>query len=129
MKTIKILLAFAILPLFSFAQTAQENGTAFIQKFFDKNFDDAVHYFDESVKDQITAELLMQTETALGQQIGSFKKTMEVNEEEEAPYKVLFYYSEFEKAKLDIKLVFNDKNKIVGFFFVPHQEVDKKKVK
>ena len=76
MKTLKILLAFAILPLYSFAQTAQENGTSFIQRFFDKKFDDALKYFDESVKDQITADLLMQTETAIGQQIGSFKKTL-----------------------------------------------------
>jgi|GEM_PF-2052208 len=127
MKSIKILLAFAILPLFSFAQTAQENGTAFIQKLFDKHFDEAAVYFDESVKAQVTPEVLKQTEAAIGQQLGDFKKTLEMNEEDEENYKVWYYYSEFDKAKLDIKLVFNDKSKLVGFFFVPHKEFDKKK--
>lgn len=129
MKSIKTLLVFAILPLFSFAQTAQENGTAFIQKFFEKNYKEANAFFDESVNAQITPELLEKTETALQQQLGDYKKTIEVNEEQEAPYKTLYYYSEFDKTKLDIKLVFNDKNKMVGFFLVPHKEFDKKKVK
>ena len=127
MKIIKILFAFAILPFFSFAQSPQEIGTAFINDFFEQKFDAAADYFDESVKDQINIDVLKQTETALAQQLGAFKKTLEINIEEEAPYKTVFYYSEFEKAKLDVKIVFNDKNKIVGFFFAPHQEFDKKK--
>ena len=129
MKAIKIILAFSVLPLFSFAQTAEENGTSFIQKFFAKNFNDAISYFDESVKSQITPDFLMKTEETIGQQIGNFKKILDVNEENEAPYKVLYYYSEFEKMNLDIKLTFNDKNKIVGFFFIPHKEIDKDKNK
>jgi hypothetical protein len=125
MKAIIIIVVFALLPLFSFGQSAQENGTSFIQKFLSKNFEDAFTYFDESVKGQITLEFLKETENTLGQQIGDFKKTLEVNEEEEGPYKALYYYSEFEKMNLDIKLVFNDKNKIVGFFFLPHKEISK----
>lgn len=129
MKSIKILFLLALFPIFSFAQSAQENGTAFIQKFFEKNFKEASTFFDESVKAQITPELLEKTQAALQEQIGDYKKTIEVNEKIEEPYKALFYYSEFEKTKLDIKLVFNDKNKMVGFFIVPHKEFDKKKVK
>lgn len=129
MKFTKILLAFTLLPLLAFAQSAQEIGSSFIQDFFNQKFEVAAAYFDESVQEQINSEVLKQTEVALGQQIGAYKNTIEINEEQEAEYTTVFYYAEFEKTKLDIKLVFNDKNKMVGFFFAPHQEFDKKKVK
>lgn len=127
MKHLKISIIITLLPLFSFAQSAKETGLTFINKLSQKQYTEAAAFFDENVKEQVTPQVLEQTEAAITQQLGSYKTNIETNEETEEEYNVIYYYSQFENQKLDIKLVFNTQNKIVGFFFVPHKEFDKKK--
>lgn len=116
--------ALLFFSLLSFAQNQhKETGETFIKLLLqEKNYEKAYSCFDESAKSKISSELLKTTEQQLENQLGKFNNIIEINNENST----YFYYSDFEKMKLDIKITFNDANKILGFFFVPHKEFNKK---
>ncbi|MBN9336781.1 MAG: hypothetical protein J0I88_02880, partial [Chryseobacterium sp.] len=78
---------------------------------------------------QVAPEDLKSLEEQLEGQLGELKNILDVNNEKDTYY----FYSDFSKTKLDIQITFNDANKIVGFYFVPHKvfkkEEDKTEVK
>lgn len=115
-----------LLPLFlisSFLYSQnKEIGNSFIQELLqNRNHIKAYTFFDESVKSKISEKILEETIIQLENQLGSFKNVIEINQLQETYY----YYSNFDKMKLDITLTFNTENKIIGFFFVPHKEFKK----
>jgi uncharacterized protein len=106
---------------FCFSQN-KENGVLFIKSLLqDKDFKTAYSFFDESIKAKVSEEVLQKTVQQLDNQLGQFKSINEINNEKET----FFYYSDFDKMKLDIKIAFSESNKIIGFFFVPHKEFKK----
>lgn len=112
---------FLFMSVLSFSQN-NEIGISFINSLLvEKNYSNAYTFFDETVKSQISEDVLKDTQQQLEAQLGKFKSIIETNNEAVT----FFYYSEFEKMKLDIKISFNESNKIVGFFFVPHKEFKK----
>ncbi|ESU26270.1 hypothetical protein FLJC2902T_27500 [Flavobacterium limnosediminis JC2902] len=118
-QNISILVFF--LSLLSFSQN-KEIGSAFIQTLLvEKNYEKAYSHFDETIKGQISMPMLEQTINQLESQLGKFKSVIEVNDNDG----VYYYYSEFEKMKLDVKIAFRDSDKIAGFFFAPHKHFDK----
>lgn len=118
----KITLLLILLSLLSFAQDRKDLGNTFIKTILvDKNAEKAHASFDTSIAEQIpVTELKGVVDQVLGN-LGAFKNVIEVNQENNKYY----YYSEFEKSKLDIQITFNDQNKIVGFLLVPHKIFDK----
>lgn len=112
----------AVLSLLSFSQSRKDVGTQFIRTLFvDKNAEKAHSFFDASVAGEIkAADLAMVTEQLQGQ-MGTFKNIIEINNEKDSYY----YYSEFEKSKLDIQITFGSGDKMIGFFLVPHKAFDK----
>ncbi len=120
MKYISILIV-TLIPFFSLSQNI-EIGKSFINSFLvEKNHSKAHTFFDETVKKEVSESFLKETASQLENQLGKFKSIIETSNEKET----YFYYSDFEKMKLDIKITFNNNNKIVGFFFVPHKEPKK----
>lgn len=118
-KSSTILLFF--FTVLSFAQN-KKTGSDFIQTLLvEKNNEKAYSYFDDKIKSQISLPVLEQTVNQLESQLGKFKSVIEINQENS----IYYYYSEFEKMKLDIKIAFKDSDKIVGFFFSPHKQFDK----
>ena len=111
-----------LFSLLSFAQN-QQLGSDFIQALLvDKKYDAAYSYFDDVVKAQLPLSVLEQTSGQIEAQLGKFKSILEINEADG----VYYYYSEFEKMKLDIKIVpEKTTGKIAGFFFTPHKEFGK----
>lgn len=107
------MLLFLSFSLLSFAQN-QQLGSDFIQALLvDKKYDAAYSYFDDVVKAQLPLSVLEQTSGQIEAQLGKFKGVLEVNE----AHGVYYYYSEFEKMKLDIKIVpEKTTGKIAGFF-------------
>jgi dienelactone hydrolase len=118
----KHLLAIVLLVTSTLSFSQKNNkatGETFIKLLLqEKKYQEAYSYFDETVKSKISVELLEDTELQLRNQLGEFKAIIEVNFENNT----FFYYSDFEKMKLDIKITFNDNSKIAGFFFTPHKE-------
>ncbi|EIA08216.1 hypothetical protein HJ01_01938 [Flavobacterium frigoris PS1] len=97
-------------------------GESFIKLLLqEKKYQEAHSFFDDTIKSKISVKLLEDTELQLRNQLGGFKCIIEVNNEGNT----YFYYSDFEKMKLDVKITFNDHSKIIGFFFTPHKEFKK----
>lgn len=118
---IKLILFFILTSSLCFSQNIGI-GDLFIKSLLEeKNYEKAYLFFDESIKNQLSQENLKETINQLESQLGKFKSIIEINKENEN----YFYYSGFEYMKLDIKISFNENNKIVGFFFVPHKEFKK----
>lgn len=119
-KITLLLILFFLSPLIAYTQ--EQLGRSFIEiLFIDKNYDAAYSYFNENTQNAIPINLLKETEQKIEGQIGKFQKIIEVNDENQ----ILYYYSEFEKMKLDIKIVFDENSKIAGFSMVPHKEIKK----
>ncbi|MBB6333136.1 dipeptidyl aminopeptidase/acylaminoacyl peptidase [Chryseobacterium sediminis] len=108
--------------LLSFSQDRKEIGNTFIKTLLvDKNIEKAHSYFDPSIAGQIPVDQLKTITEQLQGQIGSLKTILEVNNEGN----IYYYYSEFEKTKLDVQLTFGENNKMLGFFLVPHKPFEK----
>ncbi|CAD0222037.1 DUF3887 domain-containing protein [Chryseobacterium sp. JV274] len=108
--------------LLSFSQDRKEIGNTFIKTLLvDKNIEKAHSYFDPSVAGQIPVEQLKAITEQLQGQIGGLKNILEVYNEGN----IYYYYSEFEKTKLDVQLTFGENNKMLGFFLVPHKIFEK----
>jgi len=112
-----------VTSMLSFSQNNNKViGETFIKLLLQKKkYQEAYSYFDETVKSKISIKLLEDTELQLRSQLGEFKTIIEVNKEKDT----FFYYSVFEKMKLDVKISFNENSKIIGFFFTPHKEFKK----
>jgi pimeloyl-ACP methyl ester carboxylesterase len=112
-----------VTSMLSFSQNNYKAiGETFIKLLLqEKKYQEAYSYFDETVKSKISLKLLEDTELQLRSQLGEFKAIIEVNKENET----FFYYSDFEKMKLDVKITFNENSKIIGFLFTPHKEFKK----
>ncbi|MFN1218649.1 DUF3887 domain-containing protein [Chryseobacterium kwangjuense] len=108
--------------LFTFSQGRKEIGNDFIKTLFiEKNAVKAHSYFDPSIAGEIKAADLTAVTEQIKENLGSFKNILEVNNEKDSYY----YYSEFDKSKLDMLITFNGSDKIIGFVFVPHKIFDK----
>src|SRR5690606_31539198 len=110
MKTVRLFFTIALLPLFSFAQSAKDTGLSFINVLFQKQYTDAAAYIDDSLKEQITPQALQQAEERITQQLGNYLNNIDINEDEEEGYRVYYYYSKFENQNLDIKISLNQKD-------------------
>jgi dienelactone hydrolase len=59
---------------------------------------------------------------SLTTQAGPFQKQLHTRTEKMAGYDIVFVTSQFEKAKVDIKVVLNSKRQVAGLFFLPGSE-------
>ncbi len=81
-----------------------------------------ISYFDSTMKVALPEEKLKDTWDGIFKQTGSFLRRTEIKSQEQQGYKTYFVTCEFEKGKLDVKIIFNKDNRIAGFWVVPHQE-------
>ena len=117
-----ILSTLFFISIFSSYSQKKEIGKTFIKTLLlENNYKLSYNYLDESIKLKVSVSLLEETVLQLESQLGKFKSIIASNNEKET----YFFYSEFEKMELDIKITFNEENKIIGFFFVPHKEFKK----
>jgi dienelactone hydrolase len=111
---------------------AQENETAIPQGLIDKaknfvtlmtqnDFTAAVADFDSTMTSVMPASKLEETWKTLNAQVGQFKEQTGTRTEQMAQYNIVYVQSSFERAELDIKVVFDDSGKIAGLFFAPSQ--------
>lgn len=129
MKALSGILLMLLLPFFSIAQDAKEKiGLDFIQKLLvEKEYEPLMESFDPSVKSQINPSILQQASEGISAQLGAYQKNLGVQHQDQDGFSTYYYYSQFENQSLDIQISFSSTDKIVGFFFVPHQDYNKKK--
>lgn len=116
-NTLSIL--FLLYSVFTFSQN-QEIGQNFVETLLvEKNFEKALTFLDNSIKDKVTIDLLSKTSTQLDAQLGAYQNTISVTNNGA----VFSYYTQFKNMALDFDIKFKE-DKIVSFFLKPHQEVN-----
>jgi esterase/lipase len=113
---------FILLSLISFCSFSQnqEIGQNFVETLLvEKNFEKALTFLDNSIKDKVTIDLLSKTSTQLDAQLGAYQNTISVTNKGN----IFSYYTQFKNMALDFDISFKE-DKIVGFFLKPHQEVN-----
>ena len=80
---------------------------------------DAVAKFDDTMKGVMPeAELENAWQSLLGK-VGPFQKIVGVSQKKEQGYDVAHVTCAFEKAELDVKVVYNNQQQISGLWFLP----------
>lgn len=91
----------------------------FVMALENGRYDDSVKHFDKTMTKLAPPEKMKEVWEAVTKQVGPFKEQKGVWTESLPKYDIVYVTCEFEKATLDIKLVFNKNKQISGQFFVP----------
>ena len=82
-------------------------------------FEKAVEPFDPIMKRALPGDKLKEVWDGLTKQYGTLQRANETTTEKVQQYEVVYVTCEFQRGKLDAKVVFTPENKITGLFFVP----------
>jgi len=77
--------------------------------------------FDATMTSAMSTARLGQVWSALTAQVGAFKTRTGSRTEKSQGYEIVYVTCQFEKANLDVKLVFNSSGQVSGMWFVPAQ--------
>jgi dienelactone hydrolase len=92
---------------------------AFVQTVAKEDFAAAVKTFDETMTKAMPAEKLGATWKQIVGQAGAFQKQLGTRTETKGEYETVIVACEFEKAKLDVRVVFDKEGHIAGLFVQP----------
>lgn len=117
MKKLFIFVLILLILSITFSQV-DENLIAknFVILLDEEKYEEAVEFFDASVKNLISANKLEELWKSLERQVGNFREILGVRNEVVDSYKIVYATCEFDLIDIDIKIVFSNK-KIVGLFF------------
>ncbi len=91
-----------------------DSAETFLERLLKKDFEAAASDFDETMSRVLPAEKLQQTLETVLKQAGAFQ-------ERTGGYGIVFLTCAFEKAPLDIQVVFDAEKRIAGLYFTPAQ--------
>ena len=125
---LKLLFVIAfIFPILSFAQSAgpteQQVAKSFIENIMQEHYEKALTFTDSVFQSKVTAATLGQIRNGLINKLGAYKDIIAITSEKSGQDKIYYVYTKFEKDSLDIKPIFNNKQKIIGLFLAPHKRV------
>ena len=95
------------------------SAEAFVDLLAKKDFSSAETYFDDTMKTALPQAKLQETWNALITQAGELRRRVRTRTEERNGYNVVIIACEFEKAPVDIQVVFDQAKRIAGLFFAP----------
>ncbi len=90
-----------------------------LELLINRQFAAVTESFDDTMKSLLTADSLQEMWDSVTAGAGPFVRQLGLRSEKQLNYDVLFVTCEFEKGPSDMKLVYNDKNQIVGLSLVP----------
>lgn len=102
-----------------YLQAQITESKTFIESLSKNDYATSYNMFDTIVSKKISQEQLGNVWKTLQTQAGSYKSYSSVTQKKEAGHEVVYTTCTFEKMVLDLKLVYNSNNKIIGFYFVP----------
>ena len=97
----------------------EELAGKFVAQVAAGEFDKAVEPFDKTMKQALPAEKLRQLWEGLTKEYGPWQRAAGTRTEKIQKYTAVYVTCEFQKSKLDTKVVFSSDKKITGLFFVP----------
>ncbi len=95
----------------------------FLQDLATEKYDSAVQQFDSVLKARLPAPTLEVVWKALQKQVGPFRQYKGHHTDTRSGWFIVFLTCRFEKALLDLKLVYNEDREIAGLFFLPASNV------
>lgn len=121
--TIKTIKSIIIIGLFFskgiYLQAQIIESKTFIDALSKKDYTTPYNMFDTIVSKKISQEQLPSIWETIQNQVGDYKSYSSITQEKEEEHEVVYVTCKFERMTLDLKLVYNNNHKIVGFFFVP----------
>ncbi len=94
---------------------------AFVDQMVKADFGGAFGRFDNAMKTAMPEVKLKETWQGLLAQAGAFKAQVGTRTEEKSGYRIVYVTCQFEKAVIDVQVVFNNMGQISGLFFKPGQ--------
>jgi dienelactone hydrolase len=85
-------------------------------------YEKAEKHFDDNLRKVMPADKLEKTWKAVVGQVGGFGKKTGTRAEKAGKYDVVYLTCKFDKATLDLKVVFDSDKRITGFFLSPAKE-------
>lgn len=107
-------------PFLAFSATDSDIATAgckFVELLATNDFAGAVMRFDGTMQTAMPQSTLRETWQALEMQIGSFQKQLRARVAKSGGYDIALVSCQFERATLDVKVVFDAKQRVTGLFF------------
>jgi dienelactone hydrolase len=105
---------------FSDASTEQKTmAKAFVAEIAAGQFEKAVEPFDQTMRQALPTEKLKPIWDGLIKKYGPLQRAEEIRAEKIQKFDVVYVTCEFERGRLDAKIVFTSDNKISGLFFTP----------
>ena len=96
----------------------------FIDQLNKRDFNSAADGFDAAMAKAMPPALLQKNWETLIQQAGPYKRRGACHRQSFDPYDILLVTCEFERALIDVKIVFNPQKEISGLFFLTSQTTE-----
>ncbi len=93
----------------------------FVEMLAIEDYSNVVKKFDDTMKSAMPQDKVQDAWQSLIAQVGPFKKQVGVRQTKEQGYDVVFVTCEFEKATLDIQVVFDSAKQVSGLWFRPSE--------
>lgn len=122
-----LLLVFTSVGQTSSRQTQDDFTTdarAFIELLVTKKFATAVEQFDTTMKAALPEAKLEETWSSVLTQVGPFKQAGNARTEKRGEFTVVVVTCDFQKAALDVSVVFDQQKRVAGLFFAPAKKLD-----
>lgn len=97
---------------------------AFVDQLVKGDFAGAFGRFDNPMKTAMPEAKLEEVWQGLLTQAGAFKAQVGTRTEEKSGYRIVYVTCQFEKAVIDVQVVFNNMGQISGLFFKPGQALN-----
>jgi uncharacterized protein len=91
----------------------------FVERLADGDFAAAVNEFDAAMRKALPEEKLKQTWKGVTAQVGPLEARLGARTERVGEYDAVLVACRFEKARLDVRVVYNRSRQISGLFFLP----------
>jgi uncharacterized protein len=101
-----------------------ERAKAFVNQMAAGEFKNAVTTFDSTMSAQMSADQLSELWGAIQGRVGTYKAQTGARTEKVDKYTVVYVTTEFEQGPIDIKVVYDDQNRIAGLFLAPASSPD-----
>lgn len=96
-----------------------ELGKQFVEMLAKGDYTSAVAKFDDTMKGVMPEVELEDAWQSLLGKVGPFQKIVGVSQKKQEGYDIVRVTCAFEKAELDVKVVYNSQKQVSGLWFVP----------
>ena len=119
--TLLTVIMLAAAPLTASTPDRVKSAREFVAMLSRGEFKTAVSTFDAAMKRALSEEKLHELWVSLVAQAGQFEKELADSTSQFQDYYIVFVTCKFQKATIDVKIVFNQAGEMAGLFFLPRR--------